>query len=102
MERCARDWKGITSPVCRFREEWQWLQTLGCLQKSGEMGQDAQATTHRLQDELRTAIKDLMAHINTPGSQVRLGLSLGFTKTIKSRWQDKNCLLSLSWFGLAS
>uniref|UniRef100_H3D5I0 Fibronectin type-III domain-containing protein n=1 Tax=Tetraodon nigroviridis TaxID=99883 RepID=H3D5I0_TETNG len=53
------------------REEWQWLQTLSCLQKSEEMGQEGQTTTHRLQDELRTAIRDLMAHINTPGSQAQ-------------------------------
>ncbi|XP_029703127.1 ankyrin repeat and fibronectin type-III domain-containing protein 1 isoform X3 [Takifugu rubripes] len=51
------------------REEWQCLQTLGCLQEPAETGQDTQPTTHRLQDELRTAIKDLMAHINMPGSQ---------------------------------
>lgn len=69
----------MTSRVCCFREEWQWLQTLSCLQKSGEMGQDAQTTTHCLQDELRTAIKELMAHINMPGSQVRVDLSLCFT-----------------------
>lgn len=69
-------WKGITSHACRFREEWQWLQTLSCLQESAEMGQDSQTTTHRLQDELRAAIKDLMAHINMPGSQVRVNLGL--------------------------
>lgn len=40
------------------------------------MGQDSQTTTHRLQDELRAAIKDLMAHINMPGSQVRVNLGL--------------------------
>lgn len=62
--------------MCCFREEWQCLQTLGCLQESAETGQDTQPTTHRLQDELRTAIKDLMAHINMPGSQVRVHVSL--------------------------
>lgn len=86
--------KGITSHVCCFREEWQWLQTLACLQKSGEMGPDTQPATHRLQDELNTAIKDLMAHINLPGSQVRGDLSLCFTETIKSRCRGLELLLT--------
>lgn len=76
MERCVQDWKGIISHVCSFREEWQWLQARSCPQNSGETGQDAHAPTHRLQEELRTAIKDLMAHINMSGSQVRVDLCL--------------------------
>lgn len=68
------------------------MKTLACLQKSGETGQDTQTATHRLQDELRTAIKDLMAHINLPGSQVRVDLSLCFTETINSRCCGKTGL----------
>lgn len=88
-----QDLKWVMSRVCCFREEWQWLQTLSCLQKPGEMSQGAETATHRLQDELRTAIKELMAHINTPGSQVRAHLSLCCTSTLNSGCCGTNCPL---------
>lgn len=54
-----------------FREEWQWLQALSSLDESLEMDHDVQSAPHQLLQDLRSAIKDLMAHINVPGNQVR-------------------------------
>ncbi|XP_068610755.1 ankyrin repeat and fibronectin type-III domain-containing protein 1 [Brachionichthys hirsutus] len=51
------------------REEWQWLQALSSLEESQEMDQDVQSAPHRFLQDLRCAIKDLMAHINVPGYQ---------------------------------
>lgn len=60
-------------PTCAsFREEWQWLQALSSLEESLEMDHDVQSAPHRLLQDLRGAIKDLMAHINVPGNQVRI------------------------------
>uniref|UniRef100_A0AAV2LAA5 Ras-associating domain-containing protein n=1 Tax=Knipowitschia caucasica TaxID=637954 RepID=A0AAV2LAA5_KNICA len=53
------------------REEWQWLQALTSLDETIEMDQDVQSAPHRLLQDLRCAIKDLMAHINVPGNQVQ-------------------------------
>ncbi|CAG5907725.1 unnamed protein product [Menidia menidia] len=53
------------------REEWQWLQALSSLEEAMEMDHDIQSAPHRLLHDLRTAIKDLMAHINVPGNQVQ-------------------------------
>lgn len=53
-----------------FREEWQWLQALSCLDESLEMDHDVQSGPHRLLQDLRSSIKELMAHINVPGNQV--------------------------------
>lgn len=60
-------------PVCVFvsREEWQWLQALSSLEESLEMDQDVQSAPHRLLQDLRSAAKDLIAHINVPCNQVR-------------------------------
>lgn len=58
--------------VCCFREEWQWLQALSSLEESVEMDHEVQSAPHRLLQDLRTAIKDLMAHINVPANQVRV------------------------------
>lgn len=55
--------------VCN-REEWQWLQALSSLEESLEMDQDVQSAPHRLLQDLRSAAKDLMAHMNIPVSQV--------------------------------
>ena len=55
--------------VC-IREEWQWLQALSSLEESLEMDQDVQSAPHRLLQDLRSAAKDLMAHMNIPVSQV--------------------------------
>ena len=57
-----------------FREEWQWLQALSSLEESVEMGHKVQSPPHHLLQNLRTAIKDLMAHINVPNNQVRVNL----------------------------
>lgn len=62
--------------VCCFREEWQWLQALSSLEESVEMDHEVQSAPHRLLQDLRTAIKDLMAHINIPANQVRVGPNL--------------------------
>uniref|UniRef100_A0A8C4ELN8 Ankyrin repeat and fibronectin type-III domain-containing protein 1 n=1 Tax=Dicentrarchus labrax TaxID=13489 RepID=A0A8C4ELN8_DICLA len=53
------------------REEWQWLQALSSLEESLEMDDEVQSAPHRLLQDLRSALKDLMAHINVPGNQVR-------------------------------
>eukprot|EP00064_Thunnus_orientalis_P007862 superscaffoldBa00000897_g7884 len=53
------------------REEWQWLQALSSLEESLEMDHDVQSAPHCLLQDLRSAIKDLMAHINVPGNQVQ-------------------------------
>ncbi|XP_070304434.1 ankyrin repeat and fibronectin type-III domain-containing protein 1 [Salvelinus sp. IW2-2015] len=53
------------------REEWQWLQALSSLEESLEMDQDVQSAPHRLLQDLRSAAKDLMAHMNIPVSQVQ-------------------------------
>uniref|UniRef100_A0A8C9Y213 Ankyrin repeat and fibronectin type III domain containing 1 n=1 Tax=Sander lucioperca TaxID=283035 RepID=A0A8C9Y213_SANLU len=53
------------------REEWQWLQALSSLEESSEMDHEEQSAPHRLLQDLRSAIKDLMAYINVPGNQVR-------------------------------
>ncbi|KAK5599326.1 hypothetical protein CRENBAI_022916 [Crenichthys baileyi] len=53
------------------REEWQWLQALSSLDEALEMDQDLQSAPHRLLNDLRSAIKDLMAHINVPGNQAQ-------------------------------
>ncbi|XP_047233308.1 uncharacterized protein LOC124875292 isoform X2 [Girardinichthys multiradiatus] len=53
------------------REEWQWLQALSSLDEALEMDQDVQSAPHRLLNDLRSAIKDLMAHINVPGNQAQ-------------------------------
>ncbi|XP_056153692.1 ankyrin repeat and fibronectin type-III domain-containing protein 1 isoform X2 [Lampris incognitus] len=53
------------------REEWQWLQALSSLDESLEMDQDIQSTPHRLLQDLRSAAKDLLAHINIPGNQAQ-------------------------------
>ncbi|XP_049916701.1 ankyrin repeat and fibronectin type-III domain-containing protein 1 isoform X1 [Epinephelus moara] len=53
------------------REEWQWLQALTSLEESLEMDREEQSAPHRLLQDLRSAIKDLMAHINVPGNQVQ-------------------------------
>ncbi|KAK7919712.1 hypothetical protein WMY93_010996 [Mugilogobius chulae] len=53
------------------REEWQWLQALTSLDETIEMDQDVQSAPHRLLQDLRSAIKDLMAHINVPGNQMQ-------------------------------
>lgn len=58
--------------MCCFREEWQWLQALSSLEESVEMDHEVQSAPHRLLQDLRTAIKDLMAHINVPANQVRV------------------------------
>lgn len=57
--------------VCGCREEWQWLQALSSLDESVEMGREEQSAPHRLLQDLRAGIRDLMAHINVPGNQVR-------------------------------
>jgi len=65
------------APCCGcmcFREEWQWLQALSSLEEAMEMDQEDQSAPHRLLQDLRGAIKDLMAHINVPGNQVRVHL----------------------------
>ncbi|XP_059180611.1 ankyrin-repeat and fibronectin type III domain-containing 1 [Centropristis striata] len=53
------------------REEWQWLQALSSLDESLEMDREEQSAPHRLLQDLRSAIKDLMAHINVPGNQAQ-------------------------------
>ncbi|XP_019902065.2 ankyrin repeat and fibronectin type-III domain-containing protein 1 isoform X2 [Esox lucius] len=53
------------------REEWQWLQALSSLEESMEMDQDVQSAPHRLLQDLRSAAKDLMAHMNIPVSQAQ-------------------------------
>uniref|UniRef100_A0A8C2Z7A9 Fibronectin type-III domain-containing protein n=1 Tax=Cyclopterus lumpus TaxID=8103 RepID=A0A8C2Z7A9_CYCLU len=53
------------------REEWQWLQALSSLEEAMEMDQEDQSAPRRLLQDLRSAIKDLMAHINVLGNQVR-------------------------------
>ncbi|XP_045065619.1 ankyrin repeat and fibronectin type-III domain-containing protein 1 [Coregonus clupeaformis] len=53
------------------REEWQWLQALSSLEESLEMDQDVQSAPHRLLQDLRSAAKDLMAHMNIPVSQAQ-------------------------------
>nr|XP_040032646.1 ankyrin repeat and fibronectin type-III domain-containing protein 1 isoform X3 [Gasterosteus aculeatus aculeatus]XP_040032647.1 ankyrin repeat and fibronectin type-III domain-containing protein 1 isoform X3 [Gasterosteus aculeatus aculeatus] len=53
------------------REEWQWLQALGSLAEALEMDQEEQSAPHRLLQDLRSAIKDLMAHINVLGNQMQ-------------------------------
>ncbi|XP_034049791.1 ankyrin repeat and fibronectin type-III domain-containing protein 1 [Thalassophryne amazonica] len=53
------------------REEWQWLQALTSLEESLEMDSDVHSGPHRLLQDLRSAIKDLMAHINVPGNQAQ-------------------------------
>lgn len=58
--------------ICCFREEWQWLQALSSLEESLEMDNDVQSAPHRLLQDLRSAIKDLMAHINVSGNQVSM------------------------------
>lgn len=58
--------------MCCVREEWQWLQALSSLEESLEMDNEVQSAPHRLLQDLRGAIKDLMAHINVPGNQVRV------------------------------
>ena len=62
--------------VCGCREEWQWLQALSSLEEAIEMDNEEQSAPHRLLQDLRSAIKDLMAHINIPGNQVRVNLIL--------------------------
>ncbi|MEQ2158325.1 hypothetical protein GOODEAATRI_011092 [Goodea atripinnis] len=42
---------------------------LSSLDEALEMDQDVQSAPHRLLNDLRSAIKDLMAHINVPGNQ---------------------------------
>ncbi|XP_072311694.1 ankyrin repeat and fibronectin type-III domain-containing protein 1 [Eucyclogobius newberryi] len=53
------------------REEWQWLQALSSLDETIEMDHDIQSAPHRLVQDLRSAIKDLMTYINVPGNQVQ-------------------------------
>ncbi|XP_056440937.1 ankyrin repeat and fibronectin type-III domain-containing protein 1-like, partial [Gadus chalcogrammus] len=53
------------------REEWQWLRALTSLEESLEMDADSQSAPHRLLQELRSAAKDLLAHINMPGNQAQ-------------------------------
>ncbi|CAL8301916.1 unnamed protein product [Lota lota] len=53
------------------REEWQWLRALTSLEESLEMDEDSQSAPHRLLQELRSAAKDLLAHINMPGNQAQ-------------------------------
>ncbi|XP_053720627.1 ankyrin repeat and fibronectin type-III domain-containing protein 1 isoform X1 [Synchiropus splendidus] len=53
------------------REEWQWLQALSSLEEAVEMDEDVQSAPHLLLQDLRGAIKDLMAHINVPANQVQ-------------------------------
>nr|XP_020461770.1 ankyrin repeat and fibronectin type-III domain-containing protein 1-like isoform X2 [Monopterus albus] len=53
------------------REEWQWLQALSSLEESLEMDHDVQSAPHCLLQDLRSAIKELMAHINVPGNQAQ-------------------------------
>ncbi|KAL6095149.1 uncharacterized protein ACO6RY_16409 [Pungitius sinensis] len=53
------------------REEWQWLQALSSLEEALEMDQEEQSAPHRLLQDLRGAIKDLMAHINVLGHQMQ-------------------------------
>ncbi|KAL0984354.1 hypothetical protein UPYG_G00140370 [Umbra pygmaea] len=53
------------------REEWQWLQALSSLEESMEMDQDVQSAPHCLLQDLRSAAKDLMAHMNIPVSQAQ-------------------------------
>ncbi|XP_029954749.1 ankyrin repeat and fibronectin type-III domain-containing protein 1 [Salarias fasciatus] len=53
------------------REEWQWLQALSSLDESFEMDHDVQSAPHRLLQDLRAAIKDLITHINVPGNQAQ-------------------------------
>lgn len=75
--------------VLRFREEWQWLQALSSLEESVEMGHEVQSAPHHLLKDLRTAIKDLMAHINIPGNQVRIALNLCPILTLNIRFYMK-------------
>ncbi|KAM6951317.1 ankyrin repeat and fibronectin type-III domain-containing protein 1 isoform 2-T2 [Aplochiton taeniatus] len=53
------------------REEWQWLQALTSLEESAEMDQDVQSAPHRLLQDLRAAVKELMAHVNIPVDQAQ-------------------------------
>lgn len=93
-------------PVCCLREEWQWLQALSSLEESVEMGHEEQSAPHRLLQDLRTAIKDLMAHINVPGNQVRVALKTGWNfgrscQALERDWKlflcRKKCHLCRSW-----
>ena len=52
-------------------EEWQWPQALAALDESLEMHQDVKSAPHRLLQDIRSAATDLMAHMNSPVSQVR-------------------------------
>nr|XP_023674981.1 ankyrin repeat and fibronectin type-III domain-containing protein 1-like isoform X2 [Paramormyrops kingsleyae] len=51
------------------REEWQWFQALRCLEEALEMDQDVQSGPHQFLQDLRSACKELMSHINIPVSQ---------------------------------
>ncbi|RXN02234.1 ankyrin repeat and fibronectin type-III domain-containing 1-like protein [Labeo rohita] len=53
------------------REEWQWLQSLSSLEDSAKVCDDVQSAPHRLLLDLRTAAKDLLAHINIPNHQAQ-------------------------------
>lgn len=53
------------------REEWQWFQALRCLEEALEMDQDVQSGPHQFLQDLRSACKELMSHMNIPVSQVR-------------------------------
>ncbi|XP_037134366.1 uncharacterized protein LOC119138444 isoform X1 [Syngnathus acus] len=53
------------------REEWQWLRALGFLEEPMETEAGVQSGPRPLLDDLRSAIKDLVAHINVPGNQAQ-------------------------------
>ncbi|XP_061562125.1 ankyrin repeat and fibronectin type-III domain-containing protein 1 isoform X2 [Phycodurus eques] len=53
------------------REEWQWLQALSSLEETMETEASAQSGPRPLLHDLRSAIKDLIAHINVPGNQAQ-------------------------------
>ncbi|KAG5262387.1 hypothetical protein AALO_G00274610, partial [Alosa alosa] len=53
------------------RAEWEWLQAVRSIEEAHEMAADEQSAPHRLLQDLRSAARDLLSHMNISKKQAQ-------------------------------
>ncbi|XP_041938005.1 ankyrin repeat and fibronectin type-III domain-containing protein 1 isoform X3 [Alosa sapidissima] len=53
------------------RGEWEWLQAVRSIEEAHEMAADEQSAPHRLLQDLRSAARDLLSHMNISKKQAQ-------------------------------
>lgn len=59
--------------VLSFREEWEWLQKMAGMEEPVSVESENETSPIHLFQELQVAIKELMALVNIPLQEVRVG-----------------------------